>query len=65
MNLADALGAAVSLLLSRDPQVISAVIVSLQVAVLGTILATALGAPVGFWIASRDRRGATAWPERS
>jgi tungstate transport system permease protein len=60
VNLADALRAAVSLLLARDPQIVSAVIVSLQVALLGTLLATTIGAPAGFWIATRDFRGRRA-----
>lgn len=60
MNPADALGTAVSLLLTRDPQIVSAVIVSLQVAVLGTVLASAIGAPAGFWIAMHDFRGRRA-----
>jgi tungstate transport system permease protein len=57
MNLAEALRAALSLLVTRDPQVIAAVAVTLQVAILGTLLATLLGAPIGFWVALRDFRG--------
>jgi tungstate transport system permease protein len=57
MNLIDAFHAAFGLLAARDPQVTSAVIVSLQVAVLGTVLATLLGAPLGFWVAMREFRG--------
>jgi tungstate transport system permease protein len=57
MNFADALPCAADLLLARDPEVVGAVVVSLQVALLGTVFATALGAPVGFWVARRDFRG--------
>lgn len=57
MNFADALRTALSLLLTRDPQVVSAVIVSVQVALLATVLATLLGAPAGFWVAMREFRG--------
>jgi tungstate transport system permease protein len=60
MNFADAMRAAADLLLARDPQVAEAVLVSLQVALLGTVFATALGAPVGFWVARRDFRGRRA-----
>ena len=60
MNFVDALWAAVGLLVERDPQVTTAVFVSLQVAVLGTILATLLGAPFGFWVATREFRGRRA-----
>jgi tungstate transport system permease protein len=60
MNFADALGAAADLLLAGDRQVAEAVLVSLQVALLGTLFATAVGAPVGFWVARRDFRGRRA-----
>lgn len=57
MNPAEAWNAALHLLVSRDPQVIAAVAVSLQVAILGTLLATVLGAPIGFWVGLREFRG--------
>jgi tungstate transport system permease protein len=57
MNLAEALRAALGLLLARDPQVVAAVAVSLQVALLGTLLATLFGAPIGFAVALREFRG--------
>ncbi len=60
MNFGDALRAAVGLLVARDPDVVAAVIVSVQVAVLGTLLATAIGAPAGFWVALRAFRGRRA-----
>jgi tungstate transport system permease protein len=57
VSFADAWRAALDLLLTRNPAVVSAVTVTLQVALLGTLLATLLGAPFGFWVATRDFRG--------
>lgn len=57
MNVAEAMRTAIGLLVARDPQVVAAVTVSLQVALLGTLLATLLGAPAGFWVALREFRG--------
>jgi tungstate transport system permease protein len=57
MDIVAALRAAVDLLMARDPQVIGAVKVSLQVAVLGTCFATLLGGPFGFWVARSEFAG--------
>jgi tungstate transport system permease protein len=57
MNVAEAMRTALDLLVARDPQVVAAVTVSLQVALLGTLLATLLGAPAGCWVALREFRG--------
>ncbi len=48
------------LLVARDPQVMSAVTVSLWVALLATALATLFGAPIGFLVATRSFRGRRA-----
>jgi tungstate transport system permease protein len=57
VNFADAWRAALGLLLAGDPNVVSAVVVSVEVALLGTLLATLLGAPLGFWVATHAFRG--------
>jgi tungstate transport system permease protein len=57
VNFADAWRAALGLLLARDADVVSAVVVSVEVALLGTLFATLLGAPLGFWVATRAFRG--------
>jgi tungstate transport system permease protein len=57
VDFTEAWRAALSLLLTRDPDVVSAVVVSVQVALLATLLATLIGAPVGFWVATREFRG--------
>lgn len=57
MDLADGLADAISLLLTRDARVISAVLVSVRVSLAATLLAMLLGAPVGFLVAARSFRG--------
>ena len=57
MNLTEAVHAACALLTSGDAQLVSAIVVSLQVALLGTALAALLGAPLGLWVAVRPFRG--------
>jgi tungstate transport system permease protein len=53
----EAFAAAVGLLATLDPHVVAAAAVSLRVAMTATILATILGAPIGFWVATRQFRG--------
>ena len=57
MSFTEALAAALRLLSTWDPQVMSAAGVSLRVSLLATLLATLLGVPVGFWVAARDFHG--------
>lgn len=57
MDFAEGLAAALRLLVDRDPHVLSAVAISLQVALLATALATVLGAPIGFAVGTREFRG--------
>jgi tungstate transport system permease protein len=57
VNFGDAFTAALDLLARRDPQVLSAVSVSLHVALLSTILASLIGMPLGFLVASNQFRG--------
>ncbi len=57
MNVGDALSEAVRLLVTRDAQVLAAVGVSLQVALVATLCATALGAPLGFLVGTTRFRG--------
>lgn len=57
MSFLEALSAAVRLLSTWDPQVMSAAAVSLRVSVVATVLATLLGVPCGFLVAARDFRG--------
>ena len=60
MDFGDAFGSALRLLVERDQQVLSAVGVSLWVALFATTLATLLGAPLGFWVGTREFRGRRA-----
>jgi tungstate transport system permease protein len=60
MDLGEALAAAWHLLASGDPQVVAAVAVSLQVALLATVFATLLGAPLGYVVGSRHFPGRRA-----
>jgi tungstate transport system permease protein len=57
MALSEVLTAALQLLLTWDPHVASAVAISLRVSVISTLLAAALGIPVGFVVAARRFRG--------
>lgn len=57
MDLVGALAAALHLLVTRDPHVVAAVGVSLQVALLATLFATLLGAPFGFLVGAGRFRG--------
>jgi tungstate transport system permease protein len=57
MSFSEAGAAAVRLLVALDPQVLSAVAVSLRVSLLATLLATLAGVPVGFAVAARRFRG--------
>jgi len=60
----DALAAAVRLLVTLDPHVLAAAVVSLRVSLLATVAATLLGVPVGFVVAARDfafRRTLDVW----
>jgi tungstate transport system permease protein len=57
MNLGEAFRSAFHLLFTLDPQVLSAVGVSLKVSALATLLATILGSPIGFLVAAREFRG--------
>lgn len=57
MSLGEALAAALHLLAARDPTVLAAVRVSLEVALVATLFATLLGAPLGFAVATRRFRG--------
>jgi tungstate transport system permease protein len=54
MMLGDALTAALRLLLTLDTHVWSAVIVSLRVSLLATVLSALLGLPIGFLVAARQ-----------
>lgn len=56
----DALATALRLLVSFDPEVLSAVSVSLRVSLLATTLAAALGVPIGLVVGSRSFRGRDA-----
>lgn len=56
----DALATALRLLVSFDPEVLSAVSVSLRVSLLATMLAAALGVPIGLVVGSRSFRGRDA-----
>jgi tungstate transport system permease protein len=60
MFLSDALVSAGHLLWTLDPRVVAAAAVSLKVALVSTVLAAALGVPVGFAVAARDFRGRRA-----
>ncbi len=60
MDFGDAFAAALRLLIDRDPHVLSAVAISLQVALLATSLATVLGTPIGFAVGTREFRGRRA-----
>ena len=57
MDFAEAFAAALRLLINRDPHVLSAVAISLQVALLATGLATLFGTPIGFAVGTREFRG--------
>jgi tungstate transport system permease protein len=57
MGLGEVLAAAFQLLAATDPQVMSAVGVSLRVSVAATLLAVTFGAPIGFLVATRRFRG--------
>lgn len=54
MDLGEALAAALRLLATGDPQVVAAVVVSLQVALLATLFATLIGAPLGYLVGSHQ-----------
>ncbi|MGD0948251.1 MAG: ABC transporter permease [Candidatus Binatia bacterium] len=60
MFLSDALASAGHLLWTLDPRVVAAAVVSLKVALASTVLAAALGVPVGFAVAARNFRGRRA-----
>jgi tungstate transport system permease protein len=62
MSIADAFAVAWRLLLGLDAQVLDAASVSLRVSVSATVLATCIGLPLGFLVASRDFRG-RSWVE--
>lgn len=57
MSIGDALLAAIDLLLRMDPEVVAAALTSLRVAILATLVATLVGAPVGFIAATREFAG--------
>lgn len=57
MEFGEAFAAAVWMLVSLDPGVLSVVSVSLRVSILATLCSTLLGVPIGFWVATRDFRG--------
>jgi tungstate transport system permease protein len=57
MSFTEALHGALRLLFAGDPHVVAAVATSLYVALFATLFATVLGAPVGFWVATREFRG--------
>jgi tungstate transport system permease protein len=57
MMLGDALTAALRLLLTLDTHVWSAVVVSLRVSLLATVLSALMGFPIGFVVASRQFNG--------
>jgi tungstate transport system permease protein len=60
MFISDALVSAGHLLWTLDPRVVAAAAVSLKVALISTVLAAALGVPVGFVVAARNFRGRRA-----
>ena len=60
MSLSEAFSAALRLLVSFDPEVIAAVRVSLQVSLLGTVFAAALGVPAGVVVGLRSFWGRAA-----
>jgi tungstate transport system permease protein len=53
VDLAEGFAAALRLLAQRDPKVLSAVAVSLQVSLVSTAAAALLGTPLGFWVGTR------------
>ncbi|MBI1818259.1 MAG: ABC transporter permease [Deltaproteobacteria bacterium] len=57
MALGDALSGALRLLLTLDTHVWSAVIVSLRVSLLATVLSVLIGLPIGFLVAARQFSG--------
>ncbi len=57
MNLSDSLVAALELIRRLDPQVVSAVTTSLQVALIATAISSFFGLLIGFAVASRQFRG--------
>jgi tungstate transport system permease protein len=57
MSFSEAFASALRLLVTLDPQVLSAVGVSLRVSVLATVLATLAGLPIGFAVGARAFRG--------
>ena len=57
MSFSEAFGAALRLLAGLDPDVFSAVSVSLWVSSLATLLASLMGVPVGLCVAMREFRG--------
>ncbi len=57
MNLRDALVAALDLILRLDTELVSAVTVSLRVALIATAISTLLGLGIGFAVASRPFKG--------
>ena len=57
MSFTDAFAAAARLLVTADPVVVGAAAVSLEVALLATLLSTLVGVPVGFCVAVRAFRG--------
>ncbi|MFQ5664798.1 MAG: ABC transporter permease [Candidatus Binatia bacterium] len=57
MSFGEAFASALRLLLTLDPQVLSAAGVSLRVSMLAIAVATVAGVPVGFWVAVREFRG--------
>jgi len=60
MFFSEALASAGHLLWTLDPRVVAAAAVSLKVALASTVLAAALGVPVGFAVAARNFRGRRA-----
>jgi tungstate transport system permease protein len=57
VSFADALRAAVRMLLALDPHVLEAVTVSLWVSLLATVLASVVAVPIGFAVGSREFQG--------
>lgn len=57
MSFADAFAAAIHLLVIGDPHVLAATGVSLRVALLASLVATLLGVPLGFCVATREFPG--------
>ncbi len=57
MSVSEVLAAALRLIGDLDPKVLSAVYVSLSTAIAATILATLIGAPLGFLVANSQFRG--------